>query len=290
MAQVEAQVLSELDSLCYQLYTSSDQRTRMQSDRSLVRLIGLTLGMNENEISSNASANESSYAFAALPQALPLHSLVLKSSSVSMYAHIFSASSTMLCIDNHFSALGETARDATSEFLLTYLIHAANTSLPLAAYNSAAKAWCRLASLSFSFEHQNVIKAMNLLLDSNTPQRLLLGLTVFEQLVRDIQHPHSLLLDSSPTIRILMFREVVLRPLTARVAGIIQVCFQAIVESLCESQVIRAMQSGSSVIPAASSRLKQLLDSGCSHSVAAQSVSQSLMEAINMSRRALDLF
>ena len=290
-ATAAAQVLSELDSLCYQLYTSSDQRNRIQSDRSLVFLIGRTLGMTDAEIAAHPRANESSHAFAALPQALPLHSLVLKSTSVSMYAHVFSSGSTMLCIDNHFSQLNEMARLATSDFLLSYLVHAANSSLPLAAYNSAAKAWCRLASLSFAFEHQHVIKGMTvLLLDSTSSRKLMLGLTVFEQLVRDVQQPHSLVLDSSPTIRILMFREVVLRPVTARVAAVLQECFNAVLDALGESQVLRSLQAGLSSVPFVSPRLKQLLDAGSTHSVAAQSVAQALIDALQMSRRALDLF
>lgn len=207
---------------------------------SLQRLFASTVGVKEADI-----PNLSSHMVAASPGALPMLEQAL-TGSTRPFTWTFAASSVTLVVDNHWAQLDDDTRYHVARFLLQWLGDR-GAAAPTYARTPAITALCRITKLAWRSDprHHSTPDHALRFLDSTTPyQYKLLGLELLERLVQDMERPHPLVPDRV-VIRLLMFREMALRPLFGRLVGLLQETSTAATQLFASVQLVSAGRSPS---------------------------------------------
>ena len=174
-----------------------------------------------------APQGSSSHVFASHPHYLPTLQSILGGSGCP-FSWLFSLGSLIMCLDNSWHSIPHDVRWELRTFLLQWLAEKGPSCEALGqqghgARSSAITALCRITKLCWREDSRHHATAAHALqfLGASTREHWPLGLQLWSRLVDDMQRPHPHLKDK-PTVRLLMFRDLALRPLFTRLVAVLQ--------------------------------------------------------------------
>ena len=215
----------QLEQACAALYTAESQQMRLAAEAYLCSVFPAPGAPAPG--APPAAAAASAHLCAAHPAYLPALQGIL-SGSASPYAWLFSLGSIVMCVDSSWLRVPQEAQWELRTFLLQWLADKgpqceAAGAVGQGARDSAITALCRITKLCWREDarhHATAAHALQFLAPASRAHWGL-GLQLWARLVDDMQRPHPHLRDR-PTVRLLMFRDLALRPLATRLAGLLQ--------------------------------------------------------------------
>jgi hypothetical protein len=191
MEQTPQQKLSSIESLCTELYTSSDVSRRIAVDSALANVFGAG---GSNSVGATTVANTivsaqgiASSAAAADISAIPKHEFVL-SNSLNSFALHFSAQALLQIVSSCWQSLNTEQRIQLRDFAFNCFV-AKGQSLERVAVSSLITLTCRITKRGWcdSPKYHLVVTEMMSLLSNKTPFYQRLGLTFLHELIEEMQ-------------------------------------------------------------------------------------------------------
>ena len=216
-------VLSQVNAACEVLYTSVDRAQRASADAFLSSVFGPT-----------SPASTGCHLAAATPASLPALLSVL-GTSFSPFAQTFCASAITACVDNHWPSLTPSDSFDLRTRLLEWLSSRGVTAPP-SARGSVCTALARITKLGWRDDARHVTtveQCLQFLAPSAGVSYHLLGCELLDQIVADMQRPHAHLPDR-PTMQMLLFRDLALKPLFHRLVEMLGELHTAVTQALGE--------------------------------------------------------
>ena len=140
------------------------------------------------------------------------------SSSNSVFTALFCLGAVTFCLDNSWAQLSAEARWDIRCFLLEWVSTRGPGSVPAA--RAATSALARVTVLAWRTDSRHHATARHALqfLAPRARGHWAVGLDLWAQLICDMQRPHAVL-NERPTVRLLLFRDIALRPLFTRLVS-----------------------------------------------------------------------
>lgn len=185
-------------------------------------------------IPADVPTTEAVQVLAGLPASLPFMLALLRDPSSSVWTCTFAAGEVTYCVDNFWNHLDQDERFTTRTELLSWLA-ARGLEAPSWARGSAVTALARMTTLGWrqdSRHHQTPEHVLQFLAPGRDPRHIELGLELVTRMTEDQCRPHAVLPDSTrPTVRLLLYRDLALRPFVTRMIGLLQ----ELLGSMCQN-------------------------------------------------------